>query len=109
MRIRNVYVEHIDNLLGEKLSDGLSKTGRFRVVANRNAADAVLRGTCNDMRRLRAVHSEVYLNDRGSGASIWQDIVRHPYNPPPLAKAVDDTAMEILTHLEDSVKEADRK
>lgn len=109
VRIRTIFVERIDNLLSEKLMDGLSKTGRFRVVATRNEADAVLRGTCFDSRRLKSVHSEVYLTDQGSGASIWQDSVRQPFNPPPLEKAVNDSALLILTHLSDSVKEAQRR
>ncbi len=108
LRVRTIYVERIDNMLSEKLTDGLSKMGRFRIVASRSEADAVLRGTCFDSRRLKSVHSEVYLTDRG-GASIWQDSVRHPYNPPSLQKVVDNTAMEVLQHLGESLREADRK
>ncbi len=108
LRVRTIYVERIDNRLSEKLTDGLSKMGRFRVVASRSEADAVLRGTCFDSRRLKSVHSEVYLTDRG-GSSIWQDIVRHPYNPPSLQKVVDSTAMEVVQHLGESLREADRK
>lgn len=108
MRIRTIYVERIDNSLSEKLAEGLTKMGRFRVVARRNEADAVLSGSCSDYRRLKTVKSEVSLNDRG-GASIWQDIVRRSYNPPPLQKVVDGTAAEILQHLGDSIREADRK
>lgn len=108
LRVRTIYVERIDNMLSEKLTDGLSKMGRFRVVASRTEADAVLRGTCFDSRRLKSVHSEVYLTDRGGG-SIWQDIVRHPYNPPSLQKVVDNTATEVLQHLGESLREADRK
>ncbi len=109
MRIRTIFVERIDNLLSEKLVNGLSKTGRFRIVANRNQADAVLRGTCFDSRRLKTVHSEVYISERGNGASIWQDSVRRRYNPPPLDKVVDDTAVLILGHLTESLQEAQRK
>ena len=109
MRIRTVYVERIDNMLSEKLAEGISKMGIFRVVASRNDADAVVRGTCSDLRRLKTVHSEVYIAERGNGASIWQDNVRRPYNPPPLSKAVDDTAALVLAHLQDSLKQADRK
>jgi hypothetical protein len=88
-RTRKIYIENIDNRLSEKLLDGLGKSGRFRIVAERNQADAILRGTCFDSRRLKSLHSEVYLNDS----------VRVPYNPPALAKAVARTADEILKHL----------
>lgn len=108
MRVRTIYVEHMDNRLGEKLADGLSKQGRFRVVASRGEADAVLHGTCFDSRRLKSVHSEVYLADR-SGTAIWQDVIRRQFNPPALEKVVDSTAAEIVQHLGDSVREADRK
>ncbi len=108
VRVRSIYVERIDNMLSDRLAEGLVKMGRFRVVASRNEADAVLRGTCFDSRRLKSLHSEVYLSDRG-GASIWQDDVRRPFNPPPLPKVVDTTAAEILQHLGDSVREADRR
>jgi hypothetical protein len=106
MRVRKIFVEPIDNQLSDKLLEGLSKSGRFRVVAERKDADAVIRGTCFDARRLRTVHSEVYLSDRATGRSIWQDNVRVPYNPPPLTKAVDRTADEILSHLANSVAHA---
>ena len=108
-RIQTIYVERMDNALSEKLIEGLSKVGRFRVVANRREADAVLRGSCFDSRRLKNVHSEVYLNDRGSGASIWQDSVRRPFNPPALDAVVSETAQLILGHLQESVLEADRR
>ena len=108
MRVRTIYVERIDNSLSEKLADGLAKMGRFRVVTSRNEADAVMRGTCFDSRRLKSLHSEVYLADR-NGQAIWQDIVRRSFNPPPIQKAVDSTALEILQHLGESVKEAERK
>jgi hypothetical protein len=108
MRIRTIFVERIDNMLSDRLIEDLSRTGRFRIVASRNSADAILRGTCFDSRRLKSVHSEVYLADR-TGASIWQDIIRRPYNPPPLQKVVDNTAVEIVQHLGDSVREADRR
>ncbi len=107
--IRTVFIEAIDNALGEKLAEGLVRLGRFRVVAQRTEADAVLRGSCFDSHRLRAVHSEVFLNDRSTGASIWQDNVRVPFNPPPLVKAVDATAAAVLHHLSESISEAERR
>jgi len=109
MRVRTIFVERIDNLLSEKVSEGITKQGKFRVVANRNEADAVVSGSCSDLRRLKSVHSEIYLNDRVSGAAIWQDSLRHAYNPPPLGQVVNATASEFLAHLEESIKEAQRK
>jgi hypothetical protein len=107
-RIRTLYVERIDNLLSEKLVDGLGRMTRFRVVASRREADAIVHGSCADFRRLKSVHSEVYITDP-NGASVWQDSVRRPFNPPPLDRAVNETALLILEHLSDSVREADRK
>ena len=109
MSVKTLYVEQIENALSDKLADGLSKMGRFRIVASRQEADAVVRGTCFDSHRLKTVHSEVFLHDRASGASIWQDVVRRPYNPPPLDKVVDDSATLILAHLGESIQEAERK
>jgi hypothetical protein len=109
MSVKAIFIDHIDNSLSEKLADGLSKMGRFRIVAERKEADAVVYGTCFDSRRLKTVHSEVFLHDRASGASIWQDVVRRHYNPPPLPKAVDDTATLILAHLAESIQEAERR
>lgn len=109
IRVRRIFVERMDNKLSEKLLDGLAKLGRFRVVATREEADAVLRGTCFDSRRLKSVHSEVYLNERTGGASIWQDSIRRPFNPPPLDAAVAETASLIVQHLSASVVEAERR
>jgi hypothetical protein len=103
MHVRKIYVEEIDNQLSAKLIEGLAKSGRFRIVLDKKEADAVIRGSCLDARHLRTVHSEVYLSDRVTGKSIWQDNVHVPYNPPPLAKAVDKTADEILRHLANAV------
>ena len=107
LRVRTIYVQRIDNALSDKLMEGLSKTGRFRIAADRQEADAVLRGTCSEYRRLRTVRSEVYLNDR-TGAPIWQDSVRRPYNPPRLEEAVGETAESILAHLAESIHRAER-
>jgi len=109
LSVKTIFVDRIDNALSEKLADGLSRMGRFRIVADRKGADTVVSGTCFDSRRLKTVHSEIFLHDRASGASIWQDIVRRHYNPPPLPKAVDDTATMILAHLGESIQEAQRK
>jgi hypothetical protein len=107
--VKTIFVDRIDNSLGDKLADGLSRTGRFKIVAERKDADAVLSGTCFDSRRLKSVHSEVFLHDRRTGTSIWQDVVRRHYNPPALVKAIDDSAMMILAHLGQSVQEAERR
>lgn len=108
LRVRKIFVERIDNLLGERIMEGLAKTSRFHIVADRKEADAVMRGTCFDQRRLKVVRSEVYLNDP-TGASIWQDSVRRPFNPPKLEAAVGESATLILTHLTESVNEAEHK
>lgn len=109
LRVRKIYVERIDNRLSDELLEGLAKTGRFSIVADRDQADGVIRGTCFDSRRLKIVHSEVFLSDRATGASIWQDNVRKPYNPPPLNKAVEETANLILRHLATSIAKAQPK
>jgi hypothetical protein len=107
VRLRKVYVERIDNGLSEIIMEGLAKSGRFRVVASRAEADGVMRGTCMGLRRMKVVHSEVYLSDV-SGASVWQDSVRRLYNPPALETAVADTATLILTHLREDALQAER-
>ncbi len=109
MRIRNVFIERIDNYLSDRLVEGLAKTGRFKIVLNRKEADAVLSGSCADLPRLKTVHSTVSLNDRSTGASIWQDDIRRRFNPPPLQQVVEATAGDIVQHLGDSITEAQRK
>jgi hemolysin activation/secretion protein len=108
LRVWKIFVERMDNALNEKLIEGLAKARRFVVVAARNEADAVMRGTCVSLRRMKTVHSEVYLNDM-SGASIWQDSVRRPYNPPPLEAAVSETATVVLAHLSESIMQAEHR
>jgi hypothetical protein len=107
--MRKVYVERMDNQLSDKLMEGLAKTGRYQIVLEEKEADSVVRGSCLDSRRLKSVHSEVFISDRASGASIWQDSVRSSFNPPGLDKAVTKTAEIILEHLDASVQEALRK
>jgi len=97
----------MDNNLHEKLIAALAKTRRFELVGNYKDADAVMRGTCLDMRRLKLLRSEVYLNEL-HGASIWQDNVRRPINPPTVKKAVAETAEMIAAHLKESLIEAER-
>jgi hypothetical protein len=107
--IKTIFVDRIDNSLSDKLTEGLSKMGRFRIVADRKLADAVLSGTCFDSHRLKSVHSEVFLHDRRNGSSVWQDVVRRAYNPPALDRAVGDTADLIVAHLGASIQDAERK
>lgn len=109
LRIRTIYIETIDNGLSAELGESLAKSGRFRIVTKRDEADAVLRGSCLDSRRLRSLHSEIFLNDRRSGSSIWQDNIHQPFAPPALSKAVNETAKVILNHLTGSITQAQRR
>jgi hypothetical protein len=104
-RIHTIFVESMDNGLAEKLVDQIGSKGPFRVVADKHQADALLRGTCFDSARLKTLHSEVFLT-APDGASIWQDIVRQPYKPPPLERAVAATAEVIADDLGASLHEA---
>jgi hypothetical protein len=106
-QVRKIYIEAIDNRLSDKLLDALGKSGRFQIVAECDQADAVIRGTCFDSRRLKTLHSEVFLSDRLTGKSIWQDSIHVPYNPPSLPKAVEATADAIIKHLAVSVMRAE--
>ena len=78
----------------------------LKVVNKPEEADAIIRGTCFSLRRLKRLHAEVYITDRVTGKSIWQDAIRVPFNPPALPKAVDQAASEILVHLNESVRTA---
>jgi site-specific recombinase XerC len=108
MRIRTLYVESIDNSLSDKLVESIGKGGRFRLVTKAKEADATLRGSCLESRRLKHVHSEVFISDR-SGGSIWQDNIYRPFNPPALDKAVSDTATLVAEHLAQTVRQGDRR
>jgi hypothetical protein len=108
LRIHTIYIEPIDDNLNEKLADDIAKEGPFRIVASAKEADAILRGTCLDSARLRHVHSEVFLMGR-NGESIWQDVVRRPYRPPTLAKALEDTAAAVVADLRASIREAEAR
>jgi hypothetical protein len=108
MRIRTLYIESIDNSLSDKLVEALGKWGRFRLVTKAKDADATLRGSCLESRRLKHVHSEVFISDR-NGASVWQDTIYRPFNPPALDRAVTDTANLVRMHLQRSVREAERR
>lgn len=106
-RVKKIYVGLMDNKLNIDLIDDFAKAGPVRVVASKNAADAILQGTCFDSPRLREVHSEVFLTDK-AGKSIWQDVIHQPYRPPSLAQAVSQTANLIVAHLRHSMLQQDR-
>ena len=108
LRVHSIFIDSMDNGLAERLIDEIGNHGPFRIAASRQDADAVLRGTCFDSTRLKTVHSEVFLTTRG-GESIWQDIIRQPYRPPPLARAVATTAEVIAADLAASLREAHAK
>ena len=108
LRIRTLYIEDIDNSLSDKLVETLGKMGRFRLVTRAKDADATVRGSCLESRRLKHVHSEVFITDR-NGASVWQDTIYRPYNPPTLDQAVADTAVLVAAHLQQTVREAEQR
>jgi hypothetical protein len=108
MRIRTLYIERMDNDLSEKLVASLGKLGRFKMATNAKEADAIVRGSCLESRRLKRLHTEVSITDRGGG-SIWQDIIFRPYNPPSLAQAVIESAQMIAEHLGESINQAGMK
>lgn len=106
VRMRKIYIQRIDHNLNVKLADDLAHVSWIKVVNKPDEADAIVRGTCFSLQRLRRLHAEVYISDRVSGKSIWQDVIRVPYNPPTLSKAVDKAAAEILAHLSQSMRAA---
>jgi len=108
MRMHSIYVERMDNALSEKLVVSLGKIGRFKIVANPKEADALVTGSCLESRRLKRLHSEVFISDRGGG-SIWQDNVFRPFNPPSLDQAVSETAQVVAEHLGESLNEGATK
>ena len=104
-----MFIQRMDNNLSEKLIEALSKGDLFKVVNKRQEADAIFGGSCFEARRIRKVHTEVFLSDRITEKIIWQDVIRLPFNPPPLESAVTATATEILAHLRLDIREAPRK
>lgn len=109
VRVRKIYIEPIDNRLSGKIIQDLSGSSMVQVVDKPEKADAILRGTCFRVRRLKRLHSEVFLSDRVTGNSIWQDIVFVPWDPPTLNRAVDKSAAEIVTHLFESIRRAQQQ
>jgi len=106
MKMRAVYIQRIDHDLSGKLADDLAHVSWLRVVKDREKADAIVRGTCFTLKNLKRLHTEVYINDRITGKSIWQDVVRVPYSPPSLPKAVNHAATEVLADLNHSIRAA---
>jgi hypothetical protein len=108
MQIHTLYIESIDNALSDKLVEALGKLGRFRLVTKAKDADATLRGSCLESRRLKHLHSEVFISDR-KGASVWQDTIYRPFNPPTLDQAVGDTANLVAAHLRQTIMLAEQR
>lgn len=109
LKMRKVYIERIDHNLNDKLGDDMAHISWLKVVSSEDDADAIIRGTCFDLPHLKRMHAEIYITDRVSGKSIWQDAVRVPFGPPDLSKAVDQAASEILAHLNASVRTAAKR
>lgn len=106
--VHKVFIDLIDNSLNLKLMQQLSTRGRFQVVDNRREADAILKGTCFDSPHLKDVHSELFLTGQ-NGKPIWQDIIHLPYNPPPLRRAIVETAMKATADLRASIEAVERR
>lgn len=106
VKMRTVYIEQIDHNLNLTLADNLAHVSWLKVVDNKDKADAIVRGTCFDLRRLKSLHAEIYISDRVTGKSLWQDVVRVPYDPAAPQKAVDTAASDILEHLNESMHAA---
>lgn len=109
VRMRRIYIQRIDNNLNEILTKDLAHVSWVKVVDKPSQADAVVRGTCFRLRSLKTLHTEVYITDRISGVSIWQDVVRVPYGPPVLSKAVDNAAAQVLADLNHSLRVASKR
>ena len=109
VKMRTVYIERIDHNLDGKLADDLAHVSWLKVVNKEDDADAIVRGTCFDLRRLRRLHAEIYISDRATGKSIWQDVVRVPLDPAAPQKAVDQAASDILAHLNESMHTAAKR
>jgi hypothetical protein len=107
-RIRSIYIERIDNALSDKLVETVGKLGAFKIASKPQDADAIMSGSCLESRRLKRLHSEVFIADR-AGGSIWQDNIYRPFSPPSLQRAVNETAQLVADHLKESLNEAERK
>ena len=108
LEIHTLFVESIDNSLSERLVEAFEKLGRYQLVTNRKQADALVHGSCLESRRLKHVHTEVFISDR-EGRSIWQDTIYRPFSPPSLNQAVSETAYLLIDHLARSIHDAERQ
>jgi len=109
MKMRRVYIQRMDHKLNEKLADDIAHVSWLKVVDKPGEADAIVRGTCFSLRRLKRLHAEVYISDRITGKAIWQDVIRVPYDAAAPQKAVDRAASDILEHLNESMHAAARR
>jgi len=109
MKMRRVYIQRMDHNLNVKLADDIPHVSWLKVVDKPEEADAIVRGTCFNLRRLKRLHAEVYISDRVTGKSIWQDVIRVPYDPAAPQKAVDRAASDILEHLNESMHAAAKR
>lgn len=109
MKMRRVYIQRMDHKLNEKLADDIAHVSWLKVVDKLGEADAIVRGTCFSLRRLKRLHAEVYISDRITGKAIWQDVIRVPYDAAAPQKAVDRAASDILEHLNESMHAAARR
>jgi hypothetical protein len=77
--MRSIYIERMDNALSEKLILSLGKMGRFKIAATSKEADAIMTGSCLESRRLKRLHSEVFIADRaGQHLPAFQPAVARP-------------------------------
>lgn len=106
LKVRTIYIQRIDHNLNEILTGDLTHVSWVKVVDKSSKADAVVRGTCFSLRKLKRLHAEIYISDRVTGAAIWEDVVSVPYNPPVLSKAVDHAAAKMLADLNQSIQVA---
>lgn len=104
LKMRKIYIQRIDHNLNEILTKDFAHVSWVKVVDEPSKADAIVRGTCFSLRSLKRLHAEIYISDRVTGAAIWEDVVRVPYNPPDLSKAVDNAAARFLGDLNQSIQ-----
>lgn len=109
LKMRTIYIQRIDHNFNEILSDDLAHVSWVKVVKKPLEADAIVRGTCFSLQSLKSLHAEVYITDGVSGASIWQDVVRVPYDPPEMSKAIGNAAARVLADLNQSIRLASKR
>lgn len=109
LRMRRIYIQRIDHNFNEILTNDLAHASWVKVVNKPSDADAIVRGTCFTLRKLKRLHAEVYISERASRASIWQDVVSVPFDPPALSKAVNNAAARVLADLNESLRAASKR